>query len=740
MVSRSHAPRHQALGAFDSSGGETTWATRPDYEGKRPDGHVCRLDALLHHGNVTRGVRRASAVLIAALAALAIPIAVSAHALLGYSSPQANAHLGIAPGVVVLEFTQSLNPQLSSGSVIDPSGHAWKGEVDSGEEIRIPLATNIPGVYSVDWVSVSQVDGHRLTGSFTFDVGVVAGRLSPEEAENQTPGPQASDIAIGAVKWIEALALLFLAGQVLLSRLARREPRLEWVKPGFHAASVALSAGLVVVWAQATVGSGGHSLPDYLAYFGAGLSGVALIARLVLEALTLLAVVRGWRTLLPLFLGATLVLLAAAGHAAGVQPAWLGIGLDAVHLIAAGLWAGGIAALALVRPPGGWRSAEARQLLRRFTPVALAAFGTTVVAGGLEAIEQLGSLQSLFGTDYGRVLLAKMALVGCMLPLSLMAWRLGRPHVRIEASIAICVVGAAALLASFPAPPTTAEQQAAEAAAVDPTAGLPAAGELTMAGPAGSVLVGLSLSPGLPGPNRATVYVLPITGSAAAQALLANISVNNVYKVLKPCGATCRQATIDITAGDTVAVDVLNQGGGEASFTIPQLPAPSGVSMLAEFDSAMHALSAYRYSEVLSSGTTTVSAVYASAAPDRTTWTVAGTSQTILVGTTQYTRDAPGDPWHTESDLSANIVPSFVWDFFEPLSNAHVVGHAVLDGVQTTIVASFGNKDGSPIWFTFWIDGGGLVRQVAMDAPGHFMTDTYTSYNHPEQIEAPATG
>ncbi len=584
MVSRSHAPRHHGLGATDSSGGETTWATRPDYEGNRPDGHVCGLDALLHHGNVTRGVRRAIAALIALLAALAIPIAASAHALLGYSSPPANAHLGITPGVVVLEFTQTLVPQLSSGSVIDPSGHEWKGLVDSGEEIRIPLETNIPGVYSVEWVSVSQVDGHRLTGSFTFDVGIAAGRLSPEAAENQTPGPQLTDIAIGAVKWIEALALLFLAGQVLLSRLARREPQVEWVKPGFHAASVALSAGLVVVWAQATVGAGGHNLSNFFAYFESGWSGATLIARLVLEALTLLAVVRGWRALVPLFLGATLVLLAAAGHAAGVQPAWLGISLDAAHLIAAALWAGGIAALAMLRPPGGWRSTDARALLRRFTPVALAAFGTTVVAGGLEAIEQLGSLQSLFGTDYGRVLLAKMALVGCMLPLSLMAWRLGRPHVRIEASIAICVVGAAALLASFPAPPTTAEQQAAAAAAVDPTAGLPSVGELTMAGPAGSVLVALSLSPGLPGPNHATVYVLPITGSAAAQALLANIAVNNVYSVLKPCGATCRQATIHIQAGDTVAVDVLNAGGGEASFTIPQLPAPSGATTLAQVE------------------------------------------------------------------------------------------------------------------------------------------------------------
>jgi copper transport protein len=737
MVSRSQAPRHQGLGATDPFGGETTWATRPDYEANRLEHHAGCRDALLHHGHVTLGARRAAAVLIAALSALAIPIAASAHAELVSSSPAAGAHLGTAPGVVVLEFSQTVNPQLSSASVTDPGSHIWRGEVDSGEEIRVPLATNIPGVYRVDWVSVSQVDGHRISGEFTFDVGVV-GRVSPQVAGGQVPGPQVSDIAIGAVKWIEALALLLLVGQVLVSRLSRREPRIEWFKPGFRAASVALSAGLVVVWAQATVGSGGHSPSAYLAYFGAGLSGAALLARLALEALTLVAVIRGWRSL-PLFLGGSLVMLAAAGHAAGVQPAWLGIGLDAVHLVAAGLWAGGIGALAMLRPPGGWRSTEARRLLGRFTPVALAAFGATVVAGGLEAIEQLGSFQALFGTDYGRVLIAKMALVACMLPLSLMAWRLGRPRVRIEASIAICVVAAAALLASFPAPPTAAEQQAAEGAAVAPTAGLPAPGELTMAGPAGSVLVGLSLSPGMPGANHANVYVLPITGSAAARAIVANISVNGVSRALRPCGATCRQATIDIKAGDRVAVDVLNPGGGEASFTIPPLPAPSGASVLARFEAVMHDLTAYQYSEVLRSGTSTVTADYASVAPDRSTWSVAGTSQAILIGTTQYTRDTPGDPWHIEPGQSRNTVPYFTWDFFEPLGNAHVIGHAVVDGVPTAVVAAFGNKDASPIWFTFWIDAAWRVRQVEMDAPGHFMIDTYTSYNQPVPIEAPAT-
>ena len=577
-VSRIHAARHHGFAGTVDSGGETTWVTRPDYEGNP------------HHGLVTTALRRAAASLVVVGAALMlIPAAASAHALLASASPKPGAHLGTAPGVVVLEFSQTLNAQLSHATLTDPTGHRWNGEVDSGEEIRIPLATNASGVYTVDWTTVSQVDGHLITGSFTFDVGVV-GSGSSQEAANAVPGPAASDIAIGTVKWVEALALLFLVGQVLVGGLARRAPPLEWVQPRFRAASVALSAGLVVVWAEATVGSGGHSISGYLSYFGAGLSGAALIARLGFEALALVAVVRGWWTL-PLWLAGALAMLAAGGHAAGVQPAWIGIGLDAVHLAAAGLWAGGIAALASVRPPGGWRSSEARALIRRFSPVALGAFGATVVAGGLEAVMQLGSVQSLVGTAYGRVLIAKMALVALMLPLSVMAWRLGRPKVRIEAAIAVCVVAAAALLASFPAPPSAAAEKAAELASATPSAGLPSPGALTMAGPAGSVLVGLSLSPGKPGPNRALVYLVPITGTAAAAALPANIAVNGVYKALGSCGDTCRTATVDIQSGDAVAIDVLGVGGGEAKFVMPKLPAPSGSALLSRMQSAMHTLS-----------------------------------------------------------------------------------------------------------------------------------------------------
>ena len=301
---------------------------------------------------MTPAFRRIAALVIAAIAAFAIPLAASAHALLSASSPPAGTHLGTAPGVISLEFDQPLNATLSHATAIDPTGHEWTGKVDSAYEIRIPLATNASGVCTVDWTSVSAFDGHHISSSFTFDVGV-GGHTTPEVAAGAVPGPQPSDIAIGFVKWVEALALLFLTGQVLVSRLARRPPPLDWVAPRFRASSIALSAGLVAVWSEATVGSGGHSPGDYLAFFN-GFSGAALIARLVFETLTLIAVTRGWRTL-PLWIAGALVMLGASGHAAGVVPSWYGIGLDAVHLIAAGLWAGGIAALAMLRPPGGWR-------------------------------------------------------------------------------------------------------------------------------------------------------------------------------------------------------------------------------------------------------------------------------------------------------------------------------------------------------------------------------------------------
>lgn len=320
---------------------------------------------------------------------VATPIAAGAHALLVSSSPAANQALGTAPGAVVLEFSEALNARLSSATVIDPSGHHWPGDVTAAQEMRVPLETNLQGVYGVDWSSVSLLDGHHVTGSFAFGVRVSTVALAGTRA-GALGQPSLSDLLIGAVKWIEAVALIALTGQLLVTALAARPPPLTWVRPRLALAALPLSAGMVVVWTEATAATGGHSLGAYVVYLTTGLTGFARLARLGAEVAIVIAAIRPGRTLW-FWVGAALVGVAASGHAANVQPAWWGIVVDSIHLAAAGIWAGGILALATQRPPGGWRSAEGRTLLARFSPPALAAFTVTVGAGAVLATQQIGS-------------------------------------------------------------------------------------------------------------------------------------------------------------------------------------------------------------------------------------------------------------------------------------------------------------------------------------------------------------
>ena len=126
----------------------------------------------------------------------------------------------------------------------------------------------------------------------------------------------------------------------------------------------------------------------------------------------------------------SVVALAAAGHAAGAIPGWWGITADAGHLLAAGLWAGGILALATVRLPQGWSGPQGRALLTRFAPVALAGFLLSAGFGLVQAFQQVGTVHSLLASSYGRVLGVKALAVAAMLPCRCAPGGAGRPSGR----------------------------------------------------------------------------------------------------------------------------------------------------------------------------------------------------------------------------------------------------------------------------------------------------------------------
>ena len=678
---------------------------------------------------------RSAFVLLALVGAFVLPATLAwAHAAFISSQPEPGQELGTAPGVVTLMFTEPLNERLSRATVTDPTGRRFDGRAISEEEMQVPLSTNATGVYDVSWTTVSTIDGHTLRGAFRFGVGLNPG---PGSEATTVTGPRGSDLLIAIARAAEYLALLVAVGMILFRRLAKGKEGLAWVRVRPRPVlAVALLSGIAVVMGEAFAAARSPSVGAVVNYLTTGLPGLARVSRIGLEALALFATVVEAPSLWLLVSGA-LGALAAAGHAAAIRPAWWGILVDAVHLVAAGLWAGGILTLATLRPPGGWRGKQGLSLLARFSPVALIAFLASVGFGIVQAFQELGGLGELFGSSYGRVLAVKAGLVALMVPLSLLAWRTRRALPSVEAAIAVTVVAAAALLAAYPLPPS--RQSAAEASREAPGAAsaFPEPGDLTLGGQAGQVLVGLSLRPGQPGLNEVFVYLLPIEGEAAAAALSASLSVGGTADALTTCGSTCRKATVELLGGERVDVQVAGPTGGTAMFLLPEIPAPDGASLVERLQRRMHDLSTYRIDETLNSGLGTVQANYAFVAPDSFESQVEGGPGTIWIGDTRYLQQQTGGAWQVERGASPSPIPSFIWDYFKPLIDPAVLGTQAIEGVRTTIVAFVGESGEIPVWFKLWVDGDGLVRQAQMRAPGHFMDHRYFDFDAPITINSP---
>jgi putative copper export protein len=135
---------------------------------------------------------------------------------------------------------------------------------------------------------------------------------------------------------------------------------------------------------------------------------------------------------------------------------------DWIHLLAACVWVGGVATLALVV----WPAAPElrRKAFLGFSRLAVGLVAAMVLAGVYIAVVRLPSVSDLWETEYGNVLLLKVAIVAVAL-----AWggvhhafvrpRLeagGHPRVRAslvgESAVALAVLLAAAVLTNV-APP-----------------------------------------------------------------------------------------------------------------------------------------------------------------------------------------------------------------------------------------------------------------------------------------------
>jgi copper transport protein len=195
-------------------------------------------------------------------------------------------------------------------------------------------------------------------------------------------------------------------------------------------------------------------------------------AAVALGALAIPALSRvGWRIALLACVGAVAVGQAMGGHAAAATNLNTAIALDALHLLAAGAWIGGIAAIAAAALPsltplhGDLRGPGAVLLPRLFSPLALSGASVLLLSGAYEAYLRLGTFAALVQSSYGRTLLIKVALVAVTALLGALNWRrlakrasdaagvrVLQRSVRLELLAAAFVLLVTAVLVALPTP------------------------------------------------------------------------------------------------------------------------------------------------------------------------------------------------------------------------------------------------------------------------------------------------
>jgi copper transport protein len=509
-------------------------------------------------------VRRLVAVaLLAGLWLLASGTAAPAHAVLRSSDPADGASLDRPPRQVTLTFTERPEPRLSTVQVLDADGQpvqAGKAEPVPGQpfQLQVPLGALPNGTYTVAWRTVSRDDGHVTGGSFAFGVGVAApaaGAQGASGTEASTPPP--SPLAT-AGRWLLYCGLALLVGAAATGLVVYDRQLPAGARP-----LLVVGAGLAVVGLVARVAAEraavGASLADLLAsdtgrnlaWLAAGVlasatAGGLLAARIRQpdgpdreavaddgQARLSGGVGRGWLAAVGLTAAVAMGLQVLAGHAAAPS-ALRPVNLVAqwLHLLAAGVWAGGLVwlltgLLSHSRTPSqsgvAIKDATVDRItaVRRFSRLALPVVGVLAVTGLNRALDLAGGWSGLTRTGFGRVLDLKLLLFAGLLVLAARnryrllpaltgpPGRLGalRRSVTAEIGLVAAVLLAAALLTQLP-PGKFA--LATATARPSPPANVQVQGSDVTT----SVRLALTASPGTAGPNR---FVAKVTDYDSGQ-------------------------------------------------------------------------------------------------------------------------------------------------------------------------------------------------------------------------------
>ena len=518
-------------------------------------------------------VRSAAVVALVAGLWLALPApGAAAHALLIAADPAVDGTVARSPGQILLTFSEPVDPTLSHVDIVDTRGRAVPGVSRSApvagnqQELRVVLTQPLPhGVYTVDWQTVSALDGHFAGGAYAFGVGVAdIGAVAPFGKFVSTAPWLSAVAAAGRGALYGGLALLLGAAGVCLFVFRGRLPgggvallRVGWLLAAVGVATVTLSERAIV--------RAPSLLPLFETHEGQLLLGQC-VAVVVLCGIAVGAAGLAPRplTLAALGVAAAVAALALiwASHANGASP-WRPLNLVGLwaHVMAVGVWIGGLPwlLLGLQGPAGPARGAA----VRRFSLLATVALVVVLLTGLSRAVAEVGAPANLIHTSFGAALLVKLGLVLVLVALGALSHFVlvptvdgGEAELRgLRRTIAAEIVLGAAVLAATGVlaglAPATFAAAAARAAASSHVV-------LSGADYATTVRVRLAVTPGTVGRNA---FVASVNDYTAGRPLAGVRSVNLDFSLpaqtaVQPSTLTLARAANGTWQGSALAPSV----------------------------------------------------------------------------------------------------------------------------------------------------------------------------------------
>jgi copper transport protein len=421
-------------------------------------------------------VRRGLVLAAVVAAALVAPASAAAHAALSSASPETQSRISTAPTEIRLGFNSDVTIGREALRVFAPDGRVLSDAARLvGGRVVVARLTGVRrgSAYTVRW-RVTGSDGHSPSGVYTFGVGVKP--PPPTEAVGASGTTWKDDVA----RWLVFAALALLIGPLIVRLVVLRGPIPYALERRFHLVTTIAAFAVIDVGIAAFIirASNALQLPvgDLLygdlepfaekTRFGIAFLvmtvGFSVVATLLLLAWVLDLLRLRWAALvLSVLLVSGLSLSSHQGTEPNSTP--LSELADWVHLVAASVWVGGVATLALLVWP------LAPELRRRafvgFSRIAVVLVALLVLAGVYLAIVRLPELADLWQTSYGRLLLVKVGIVGLALAWGGFHHTFVRPRLEAgeqprvrgsllgESGVALVVLLVAAMLTNGSPPP-----------------------------------------------------------------------------------------------------------------------------------------------------------------------------------------------------------------------------------------------------------------------------------------------